>query len=390
MDCEIRLDHIAIPPGRRTVDPDAVTNLKKSIAALGLQHRVTVRKRDDAYVLVAGAHRLEAFRQLGKERIPATVVDFDEFQAELFEIAENLVRNQLSPAQQAAAFARQKARYQAVHPETIQGAIGRGRELNGKAERYTKVAADATGISETAVQRWAHRGETLGQELLGEIVGTSLDVGTEIDALIKLPAAELLVLVDRAMAGEAVSAVKAQAAQFPVAERQALVDRAAAGENATAQPPTKPAATAGALKAPLIDGGAAGVLAPPVVDKVEGKAPARPAASTEVESGAQPIAASFDDPNDVLHLANALLAQADGLLNSWQKLYERNDDASANDGTLAKAFIVQADIAIAAASYLVGPVTRDVVEKTRDVVREWQDFLKDLEAEGPILDEDAA
>ena len=80
-------------------------------------------------------------------------------------------------------------------------------------------------------------------------------------------------------------------------------------------------------------------------------------------------------------MANALLAQADGLLNSWQKLYERNDDASANDGTLAKAFIVQADIAIAAASYLVGPVTDDVVEKADSVVREWQDFLRDLEAE---------
>jgi hypothetical protein len=79
MDCELRLDHIAVPAGRRAVDPDAVTSLKKSIAALGLQHRVTVCKRDDAYVLVAGAHRLEAFRQLGKERIPATVVDFDEF-----------------------------------------------------------------------------------------------------------------------------------------------------------------------------------------------------------------------------------------------------------------------------------------------------------------------
>ena len=97
-----------------------------------------------------------------------------------------------------------------------------------------------------------------------------------------------------------------------------------------------------------------------------------------------------DDPDEVLRLANALLAQADGLLNSWQKLYERNDDAVAEDGKLAKAFIVQADIAIAAASYLVGPVTRDVVEKAQDVISEWQNFLQELEAEGPILDEDAA
>ena len=140
MDCEIRLDHIAITPGRRAVDPDAVMSLKKSIAALGLQHRVTVRKRDDAYVLVAGAHRLEAFRQLGKERIPATVVDFDEFQAELFEIAENLVRDQLSPAQQATVFARQKVNYEEVHPETKHGAIGKGR-VNGLPRRSATLSS---------------------------------------------------------------------------------------------------------------------------------------------------------------------------------------------------------------------------------------------------------
>ena len=372
MDCEIRLDHIAIPPGRRAVDPDAVTNLKKSIAALGLQHRVTVRKRDDAYVLVAGAHRLEAFRQLGKERIPATVVDFDEFQAELFEIAENLVRNQLSPAQQAAASARQKARYQAVHPETVQGVIGRGRELNGKAERYTKVAADATGISETAVQRWAHRGETLGQDLLRKIIGTSLDVGTEIDALIKLSAAERSALIDRAMSGEAVSAVRAQAEQSVEAGSITSADEVA--------PTAKAAQSAKSEVRPVVA----------VVDEVERKAVSsvKPAPAVEVVAApVQPIAASSDDPNDVLHLANALLAQADGLLNSWQKLSDRNDGALANDETLAQAFMVLADIASAAASYLVGPVTDDVVEKARDVVTKWQKFLKDLEAE---LNEDAA
>ena len=376
MDCEIRLDHIAITPGRRAVDPDAVMSLKKSIAALGLQHRVTVRKRDDAYVLVAGAHRLEAFRQLGKERIPATVVDFDEFQAELFEIAENLVRNQLSPAQQATVFARQKVNYEELHPETKHGAIGKGR-VNGaaKAERYTKLAAYATGISEAAVQRCAHRGETLGQELLGKIVGTSLDVGTEIDALIKLSAAERSALVDQTMSGEAVSAVRAQAAQSVEADFITSADEIA--------PTAKAAQSAKSEVRPVVS----------VVDEVERKAVSSVKPAPAVGVGAalgQPIAASSDDPNDVLHLANALLAQADGLLNSWQKLYERNDDASANGGTLAKAFIVQADIAIAAASYLVGPVTRDVVEKARDVVREWQDFLRDLEAERRILDEDAA
>ena len=68
MDCEIRLDHIAIPLGRRAVDADAVTNLKKSIAALGLQHRVTVRKRDDARLRLDGRHGLARHRPVNKNQ----------------------------------------------------------------------------------------------------------------------------------------------------------------------------------------------------------------------------------------------------------------------------------------------------------------------------------
>jgi ParB family chromosome partitioning protein len=324
---EVPLDRVEIPGGRRAVDPDAVARLKNSIAVVGLQHPITVAKRDGGYRLLAGAHRLTAFRELGMERISANIVELDDFHAELVELDENLARNELSPAERSAAVARRKAIYETLHPETKHGAIGKGRELPKgavKADRFSAATAAATGRSERAIQLDAHRGEVLGGETLAKVARTSLDRGTELDALAKLP----------------------------VAERQVLVDRAAAGEVVTAQAvPAKPPAV--------------GVGAAP----------------------AQPIAALSDDPNDVLHLANALLAQADGLLNSWQKLYERNDDASANDGTLAKAFIVQADIAIAAASYLVGD---DVVEKARNVVREWQDFLRDLEAEGPILDEDAA
>jgi ParB family chromosome partitioning protein len=324
---EVPLDRVEIPGGRRAVDPDAVARLKNSIAVVGLQHPITVAKRDGGYRLLAGAHRLTAFRELGMERISANIVELDDLHAELVELDENLARNELSPAERSAAVARRKAIYETLHPETKHGAIGKGRELPKgavKADRFSAATAAATGRSERAIQLDAHRGEVLGGETLAKVARTSLDRGTELDALAKLP----------------------------VAERQVLVDRAAAGEVVTAQAvPAKPPAV--------------GVGAAP----------------------AQPIAALSDDPNDVLHLANALLAQADGLLNSWQKLYERNDDASANDGTLAKAFIVQADIAIAAASYLVGD---DVVEKARNVVREWQDFLRDLEAEGPILDEDAA
>src|ERR1700722_6976605 len=70
---EITLDRVEIPDGRRAIDPDAVARLKNSIAVVGLQHPITVAKRDGGYRLLAGAHRLTAFRELGMERISANL-----------------------------------------------------------------------------------------------------------------------------------------------------------------------------------------------------------------------------------------------------------------------------------------------------------------------------
>ena len=214
---EIALDRVEIPDGRRAVDPDAVARLKNSIAVVGLQHPITVAKRDGGYRLLAGAHRLTAFRELGMERISANIVELDDVHAELVELDENLARNELSPAERSAAVARRKAIYEKLHRETKHGAVGKGRELpkgTAKADRFSAATAAATGRSERAVQLDAQRGEVLGRDVLAKVAHTSLDKGAELDALAKLPAAE----------------------------RQALVDRAAAGEVVTAQAPTKPAA----------------------------------------------------------------------------------------------------------------------------------------------------
>ena len=206
---EITLDHVEIPDGRRAIDPDAVARLKNSIAVVGLQHPITVAKRDGGYRLLAGAHRMTAFRELGMERISANIVELDDLHAELVELDENLARNELSPAERSAAVARRKAIYETLHPETKHGAIGKGRELPkgaAKAERFSAVTAAATGRSERAVQLDAQRGEALGAEVLAKVAHSSLDKGSELDALAKLSAKERQVLVDRAAAGEVVTA----------------------------------------------------------------------------------------------------------------------------------------------------------------------------------------
>lgn len=103
----IRLVDIFIDGERRPLNEAAVERLAASIESIGLRHPITIRyvevyqhpdegELHGAYLLVAGRHRLEAYRQLGRERIECTVVQGDAVDARLWEIAENLHRADLS------------------------------------------------------------------------------------------------------------------------------------------------------------------------------------------------------------------------------------------------------------------------------------------------------
>lgn len=67
----IKVSDIYSTQRARSIDQDHVEDLKKSIADKGLMQSVVVTADGDRYRLVAGEHRLEAFRQLGITKIPA-------------------------------------------------------------------------------------------------------------------------------------------------------------------------------------------------------------------------------------------------------------------------------------------------------------------------------
>lgn len=198
-------------PTARAVLPIKVEELARSIEQIGLRQPISVRRVDEGFEVRGGGHRLAAFARLGREWIPAFVREDDDLHAELAEIDENLIRNELGPAERASAVARRKAIYEELHPETQHGSpgvsrqVGDTRERAGK-ERFTKQTADATGSSERTVQREAERGEKIGQEALGRVAGTSLDKGEELDALAKLSQDKRETLIDRAAKGDKVSA----------------------------------------------------------------------------------------------------------------------------------------------------------------------------------------
>lgn len=104
----IPVDDVCVLGPRRAINDEAVTQLAESIERIGLQTPITVRILEKVphpetgevveptHVVVAGRHRLEAYRRLGWPNIPAIVRDCSQLEAELWEIEENLTRAELS------------------------------------------------------------------------------------------------------------------------------------------------------------------------------------------------------------------------------------------------------------------------------------------------------
>ena len=83
---------------RHRHDMGNIDELAQNIAELGLLHPIVVTPpRDGRWQLIAGARRLLAYRKLGRERIPATVLDLD--QIVRGEYAENFFRKAFTPSE---------------------------------------------------------------------------------------------------------------------------------------------------------------------------------------------------------------------------------------------------------------------------------------------------
>ena len=104
----IPLDRIVVGTRLRVLRDEQVAKLAESVRDGRLINPITVVEVDGGYRLVAGRHRLEAFRHLDLPEIPSHVLGVDEVGAELAEIDENLVRRELSVLEEAEHLARRE------------------------------------------------------------------------------------------------------------------------------------------------------------------------------------------------------------------------------------------------------------------------------------------
>jgi ParB family chromosome partitioning protein len=121
---------------RRDFDHESLVALGESIRTHGLLHPIVVERSGSGYQLVAGERRLRAVRLAGLPGIPAIIRPAAESARQSLETAltENLVRADLSPMEEAAAYARLSDAFGLSH-EAIALRLGRSRPAISNAIR---------------------------------------------------------------------------------------------------------------------------------------------------------------------------------------------------------------------------------------------------------------
>lgn len=164
---KIPISDISVNPGRREARQEQIKELAQSIANVGLLNPITV---DKAHCLIAGLHRLEAAKLLGWTEIECTVSSLEGLQAELAEIDENFVRNDLSPVEYGDLLLRRKEIYEALHPETKNGGDKKSQEIRtrkARSDSFDPFVADTAkklGISRRTVEERIQTAKNLTPE----------------------------------------------------------------------------------------------------------------------------------------------------------------------------------------------------------------------------------
>jgi len=111
----VKVKDVIVKEGRISLNSKIVNELVESIKQIGLLNPILINSKNE---LVAGLHRLEAYKVLGYDDIEANVVTL---QQELAEIDENLIRNVLTAFVFDLQLARRKEIYESLYPETKHG-----------------------------------------------------------------------------------------------------------------------------------------------------------------------------------------------------------------------------------------------------------------------------
>lgn len=169
---EIFVNQIKVPAQRMRAARHDPSGLAESISEIGLINPITVTEE---MVLVSGLHRLEAVKLLGWEQIPAIIRDFDEVEAELAEIDENLKRSDLTVWEQGKHIAR---REELLEARGLRARRGRPEKLPTVGSLTNSELASEAGLSSSSYRYRKQIGKKISEEA-GAVIDEMIESGVQ-------------------------------------------------------------------------------------------------------------------------------------------------------------------------------------------------------------------
>ena len=111
---------------RRQFRPDELAELEASLRASGLLQPISVRRRGEAYELIAGERRVRAATNLGWTEIQAIIRDLDDRTMLVLALVENLQRTNLNALEEARGYRRLVDEFQLTQQQVAE-AVGKDR-----------------------------------------------------------------------------------------------------------------------------------------------------------------------------------------------------------------------------------------------------------------------
>jgi ParB family transcriptional regulator, chromosome partitioning protein len=133
---------------RRDFDPQQLQELQASLSASGLLQPIAVRRRGDAYELIAGERRLRAATNLGWTEITAVIRDFDDQTLLVLALVENLQRSDLNPMEEARGYQRLIEEFRLTQQQVAE-AVGKDRSTVANLLRILSLPESVRRLLET-------------------------------------------------------------------------------------------------------------------------------------------------------------------------------------------------------------------------------------------------
>jgi ParB family chromosome partitioning protein len=174
----VRIDLIDVVDRVRPLDPANVAVLMDSIAAQrtaghsGLNHPITIRPAGERFRLALGGHRLDACKGLGDVEIDCIIRMWNDVEARLAELDENLARK-LSKLDRAAHLAERDMLWKRLHPHLGKGRAGAKVRWHHATDKlsFASDVKDLVGLSDRQIRRdvriWSRLDSAVRQRLAG-------------------------------------------------------------------------------------------------------------------------------------------------------------------------------------------------------------------------------